>query len=69
MLYDPLNFRRVVANETTLISEIPSIIGEDNGTITPGQDKTLLSILRDDYCEELVSPYLFPTGKFPYKVK
>ena len=66
---DPLNLHRVAANETTLISEIPGIIDEDNITIAPGQGKTLLSIVRDDYCEELAFPYLLPTGKFGYKVK
>ena len=66
---DPLNLHRVAASETTLISEIPSIIGEDNIAIAPGQGKTPLSILHDDYCEELAFPYLFPTGKFGYKVK
>ena len=69
LLDDPLNLHRVAANETTLISEIPGIIDEDNITIAPGQGKTLLSIVRDDYCEELAFPYLLPTGKFGYKVK
>ena len=69
LLDDPLNFHRVAANETTLISEIPGIIDEDNITIAPGQGKNPLSILRDNYCEELAFPYLFPTGKFGYKVK
>ena len=69
MLDDPLNLHRVAASETTLISEIPSILGEDNITIAPGHGKTPLSILHDDYCEELAFPYLFPTGKFGYKVK
>ena len=69
LLDDPLNFHRVAANETTLISEIPGIIDEDNITIAPGQGKTPLPILRDDYCKELAFPYLFPTEKFGYKVK
>ena len=49
---DPLNLHRVAANETTLISDIPGIIDEDNKTIAPGQGKIPLSILRDDYCEQ-----------------
>ena len=69
LLDDPLNLHRLAANETTLTAEIPSIIGEDNITIAPMQGKTPLSILRDDYCEGLAFPYLFPTGKFGYKVK
>ena len=63
---DPLNLHRVAANEITLISEIPSIIDEDNITIAPGQGNTSLLILRDDYCDKLASPYLFPTGKVNY---
>ena len=66
LLDDPLNLHKVAAIETTLMSEIPSIINEDNITIAPGQGKTLLSILRDDYCEELALLYLFPTRKFGY---
>ena len=69
MLDDPLNLHRVAPNGTTLIPEIPGIIDEDNATITTGQDKTPLSILPDDYCEELAIQYLLPTGKFGYKVK
>ena len=66
---DPLNLHRAAANETTLIPEIPGIIDEDNITIAPGQGKTPLSILHDDYCEKLAFPYLFPTEKFGYKLK
>ena len=69
MLDDPLNLHRVAANETTLISEIPDIIDEGNITIAPGQGRFLLSILRDDYCEELAFSYLFSTGKYGYKAK
>ena len=69
MLDDPLNLHRVAPNGTTLIPEIPGIIDEDNATVATGQDKTPLSILPDDYCEELAIQYLFPTGKFGYKVK
>ena len=66
---DPLNLHRAAANEATLIPEIPGIIDEDNITIAPGQGKTPLSILHDDYCEKLAFPYLFPTEKFGYKLK
>ena len=69
MLDDPLNLHRAAANEATLIPEIPGIIDEDNITIAPGQGKTPLSILHDDYCEKLAFPYLFPTEKFGYKLK
>ena len=33
-----------------------------------GEGKQLKSILNDEFCEELASPYLFPKGKFGYKV-
>ena len=69
LLDDPLKLHGVAASETTLISEILDIIDEDNIAIAPGQGKTPLPILRDDYCEELAFPYLFPTEKFGYKVK
>ena len=42
---------------------------DDNVVMVPDQGKTLISILNDDHYEELVFPYLFPTGKFGYKVK
>ena len=35
----------------------------------PGKGKTPVSVLNDNYCEELAFPYLFPTEKFDYKVK
>ena len=66
LLDDPLNLHRVAANETSLISELPSIIDEDNIIIAQGQGNTSLSILHDDFSEELASPYLFITGKFNY---
>ena len=31
--------------------------------------RKVVSFLSDQYCEELVLPHLFPTGKFGYKVK
>ena len=55
---------RTASNETTLISEIPNIINEENITIAPGQRKKPVSILSDEFCEEQAFPYLLPTGKF-----
>ena len=69
LLDDPLNLHRVAANQATLISEIPNIIDKDNVTNAPGQSKTPPSVLRDDYCEELAFPCLFPTRKYGHKVK
>ena len=37
--------------------------------MAPDQGKSPVSVLNDDHCEELAFPYLFPTGKFGYKVK
>ena len=36
---DPLNMHRTASNETTLVSEIPNIINEENVLIAPGQGK------------------------------
>ena len=66
---DPLNAHRAAGYETTLVPETSRIIEDDNVTMAPGQGKTPVSVLNDDHCEELAFPYLFPTGKFGYKVK
>ena len=44
---DPPNMYRTALNETTLASEIPNIINEENVIIAPGQGKIPVSILRD----------------------
>jgi len=38
-------------------------------TLAPGEGQNPLSILNDNFCEELAHPHLFPTGKFGYKIK
>ena len=48
---DSLNMHRIVSNETTLISEIPDIINEENVIITPGQGNIVVSISSDKVCE------------------
>ena len=65
---DHLSKDRVASNETALISEIPSIVDNENLIVAPGQGKTPVSIASDELCEELAFPYLFPSGKFGYKV-
>ena len=65
---NPLDKCRVGANETALISVVPSQIDNENVTIAPCEGKTLMSSLNDNSCEELAHPYLYPTGKFGYKV-
>ena len=57
------------ANETALISVVPSEIDNENVTIAPCEGKKPMSLLTDSNCEELAHPYLFPTGKFGYKVQ
>ena len=56
------------SNETTLVSEIPIIINEENVIIAPGQRKTPVLILKDEFYEEPAFPDLLPKGKFGYNV-
>ena len=57
---------RVASNETLLISHIPCVQDEENVTIAPGEGQKQLSILSDEYCEELAFPYLLPRGRFGF---
>ena len=59
---------RAASNETTLVSEIPNIINEENVVIAPGPGKNPVSILRDEFCEEQAFAHLFPKGRFGYNV-
>ena len=59
-----LNMQRTASNETTLVSEIPNIINGENTIIAPGQVKTSVSILSDEFCIEQVFCYLLPMSKF-----
>ena len=34
---DPLIMHKTASNEANIVSEIPNIINDENGTITPGQ--------------------------------
>ena len=56
---DCLIMHGTVSNETTLVSEVAIIIDKEDIIIAPGQEKTPLSVLNDDMCEELAFPYLF----------
>ena len=58
---------RTGSNETTLVSQIPSIINDEVLKITLEQGKKPVSILNDEFCEEQAFPYLLPKGKFGYK--
>ena len=53
----------------TLVLEIASIVGNENVILALGQGKIPVSLLSDEVCEELAFSYLFPNGKFGYKVE
>ena len=56
-------------NETALISEVPNTVENENLIVAPGQGKSPISVFNDKFGEELAFPYLFPDGKFGYKVE
>ena len=57
------------SSQNVLVSNIPHVVENENLIIAPGQGKSPVSILNDEFCEELAFPHLFPTGKFGYKVE
>ena len=59
---------RTASNETTLVSDIPNIINDENVIIAKGQGKKPVSILSDEFCEEQAFLYLLLKGKFGYNV-
>ena len=61
---DLLSIHITASNETTLVSEIPNIIGEENVITTLGQRKTPISILSDKLCKEQTFLHLLPKGKY-----
>ena len=67
---DRLNEYRSACNETVLVSKCPHVIADDeNMVIAPGEGKAPLFILKDENCEELAHPHLFPHGKFGLHAK
>ena len=64
LVEDLLNMHRTASNETTLVSQIPNIINDENVIISPGQRKKIVSILSDEFWEVQSFPYLLPKGKF-----
>ena len=60
----PLNMHRTASNKTTLISEIPNVINEQNVIIAPGQGQIPVLMLSDEFCEDQALPYLLPKGNF-----
>ena len=66
---NPLAQFQTPSAETTITTEIPTLDGLEEGIVTaPEEGKKPLSILHDDYCEEMADPHLFTTDKFGYKV-
>ena len=63
---DPLNMHRTASNKTTLVFQIPNVINEENIIIAPGQGKTPVSILNDEFCEGHSYFHLLLKGKFGY---
>ena len=63
---DPLNIHQTGSNETTLVSNIPNTVNLENIIIAPGQGKTPVSVLSDEFCQEQALPYLLPTDKSGY---
>ena len=59
---DPLSMPRTGLNEVALVSEIPSIINDENVIIAKEEKKKPVSILND----EQAFPYFLSKGKFGY---
>ena len=55
------------SNETSLVSEMPYIINNENIIIILGQGKKLVSVLSDELCEEQAFSYSLSKSKFGYK--
>ena len=66
---NPQDVYRTASNETIMSSKIPVQLSDNTISIAPGEGKVPLPIFQDEHCEEMAFPYLFPNGKFGYKVK
>ena len=64
---ESLSMQRTGSNEASLLSEIPSIINDENVITAPGQRKKPVSILSDEFCKGEAFRYLFLKGKFGCK--
>ena len=67
--HDSFHNHSTSSNETALISEVPNTVENENLIVAPGQGKSPISVFNDKFGEELAFPYLFPDGKFGYKVE
>ena len=63
---NPLNLHRFNFQETLFI---PNVLSSKDVNIAPGEGNQPTSMLNDEFCEDLDFPYLFPRGKFGYKVE
>ena len=67
MAENPLDIFGVASNETTLISNFPDVDSKESIiSIASVEGQKPMSVLNDDYCEELANPHLFPNGTFGY---
>ena len=51
------------------LAQFKSVPDETTIVVTPGEEKQPVSLLGDEFCEELAHPHLFLSGKFGYKAK
>ena len=66
---NPLSKFRAPSVEATIISEVPSNCElEQEITIAPVERKQPISVLNEKFCEELVQPHLFPSGRYGYQM-
>ena len=66
----PMAQFKSVSDESTFLSEIPTATDiEEIIVIKPGGRKQSVSLLGDDFCEELQHPHLFSYRKFRYKAE
>ena len=63
LVEDLLNIHRTASNETTLFFNIPNTANNENIIIAPGQGKTPVFVLTDEFCKEQAFPYPLPTSK------
>ena len=61
-----LHLHRFNFQETLFIL---NVLFSEEVNIAPGEGRQPTSMLNDEFCEELAFPYLFPWGKFGYKVE
>ena len=62
---DPLNMNRTASNETVVLSEVSNIILLAKMILLYWGRKPV-SILSDEFCDELTVPHLFSRSKFDF---